>query len=114
MLGATNRPNVIDPALRRFGRFDREIDLGTPDADGRYEILQIKTRKMRISAEVDIRQLADDTHGYAGADLGQVRASHSAVSCGGSRRLGCAGEAFRFECKVRMMGSCDCTSVTVR
>jgi len=80
VLGATNRPNSIDPALRRFGRFDREIDLGTPDADGRYEILQIKTKKMRLSANVDLRQIADDTHGYAGADLGQL-VTEAAMQC---------------------------------
>lgn len=80
VLGATNRANIIDPALRRFGRFDREIDLGTPDADGRYEILQIKARKMRISASVDLRQIADDTHGYAGADLGQL-VTEAAMQC---------------------------------
>jgi len=80
VLGATNRANIIDPALRRFGRFDREIDLGTPDADGRYEILQIKTKRMRLSADVDLRQIADDTHGYAGADLGQL-ATEAAMQC---------------------------------
>jgi len=80
VLGATNRANIIDPALRRFGRFDREIDLGTPDADGRFEILQIKTKKMRLSAEVDLRQIADDAHGYAGADLGQL-VTEAAMLC---------------------------------
>ena len=72
VIAATNRPNVIDPALRRFGRFDRELMLGTPDVDGRLEILQIKTRRMRISAEVSLHKVAEDTHGYAGADLSQL------------------------------------------
>jgi len=80
VLGATNRANIIDPALRRFGRFDREIDLGTPDAEGRYEILQIKTKKMRLSTEVNLRQIADDTHGYVGADLGQL-VTEAAMQC---------------------------------
>jgi len=72
VLGATNRANVIDPALRRFGRFDREIDLGVPDTNGRLEILQIKTKKMRLAADVDLARIAEDTHGYCGADLGQL------------------------------------------
>ncbi len=69
VIGATNRPNSIDEALRRPGRFDREIEIGIPDRDGRYEILQIHTRGMPLAEDVDLRWLADRTHGYAGADL---------------------------------------------
>uniref|UniRef100_A0A7S0HIX5 Vesicle-fusing ATPase n=1 Tax=Phaeocystis antarctica TaxID=33657 RepID=A0A7S0HIX5_9EUKA len=72
VVAATNRPSVIDPALRRFGRFDREVDLGIPDHDGRLAILQIKAKPMRLAAEVDLEQVAADTHGYTGADLGQL------------------------------------------
>jgi len=80
VLAATNRANIIDSALRRFGRFDREIDLGTPDANGRLEILQIKTKAIRFSSEVDLQQIADDTHGYVGADLGQL-VTEAAMQC---------------------------------
>jgi len=80
VLAATNRANVIDPALRRFGRFDREIDLGVPDGPGRLEILNIKTKNMRLSAEVDLPQLAEDSHGYCGADLGQL-VTEAAMQC---------------------------------
>jgi transitional endoplasmic reticulum ATPase len=69
VIGATNRPNSIDEALRRPGRFDREIEIGIPDRDGRLEILQIHTRGMPLSDDVDLKRLADRTHGYAGADL---------------------------------------------
>jgi len=72
VVAATNRPSVIDPALRRFGRFDREVDLGIPDHDGRLAILQIKAKTMRLADEVDLEQVAADTHGYTGADLGQL------------------------------------------
>ena len=80
VIGATNRPNVLDPALRRFGRFDRELDLGIPDGIGRLEILQVKTKKMRLSAEVDLLQISDDTHGYTGADLAQL-VTEAAMQC---------------------------------
>lgn len=69
VIGATNRPNSIDEALRRPGRFDREIEIGIPDRDGRLEILQIHTRGMPLADDVDLKWLADRTHGYAGADL---------------------------------------------
>ncbi|NPD87321.1 MAG: CDC48 family AAA ATPase [Asgard group archaeon] len=68
VIGATNRPNAIDPALRRPGRFDREIEIGIPDRDGRYEILLIHTRGMPIDKDVDLGRLADLTHGFVGAD----------------------------------------------
>ncbi|MCS7120060.1 MAG: CDC48 family AAA ATPase [Nitrososphaerota archaeon] len=69
VIGATNRPNALDPALRRPGRFDREIEIGIPDKQGRYEILQIHTRGMPLSQNVDLKRLAEMTHGYTGADL---------------------------------------------
>ena len=69
VIGATNRPNSIDEALRRPGRFDREIEIGIPDRDGRLEILQIHTRGMPLGNDVDLGWLADKTHGYAGADI---------------------------------------------
>lgn len=72
VIGATNRPNAIDPALRRFGRFDRELDIGVPDEAGRLEILAIKTRNMKISRGCNLEQIARDTHGFVGADLAQL------------------------------------------
>src|SRR6266498_4803736 len=69
VIGATNRPNALDPALRRPGRFDREIEIGVPDRDGRLEILQIHTRGMPLSKDVDLKELAGITHGYVGADM---------------------------------------------
>src|SRR2546425_2777497 len=72
VIGATNRPNALDPALRRPGRFDREIEIGVPDRDGRLEILQIHTRGMPLAKGVDLKALADITHGYVGADLGAL------------------------------------------
>ncbi|MHA1704427.1 MAG: CDC48 family AAA ATPase, partial [Promethearchaeota archaeon] len=69
VIGATNRVNDIDPALRRPGRFDREIEIGVPDTDGRYEILQIHTRGMPIYEDVDLRTIAERTHGFVGADV---------------------------------------------
>jgi transitional endoplasmic reticulum ATPase len=69
VIGATNRPNAIDAALRRPGRFDREIEIGVPDRKSRLEILQIHTRGMPMSDDVNLEKLADMTHGYVGADL---------------------------------------------
>ena len=69
VIGATNRPNAIDPALRRPGRFDREIEIGVPDKAGRHEILQIHTRNMPLAQDVDIKRLGEITHGYTGADV---------------------------------------------
>lgn len=68
VIGATNRPNAIDPALRRPGRFDREIEIGVPDRQARYEILQIHTRNMPLAKDVDLQKLANLSHGYTGAD----------------------------------------------
>ena len=72
VIGATNRPNAIDPALRRPGRFDREIEIGVPDKAGRYEVLQIHTRNMPLSEDVDLKRLSDVTHGYTGADTASL------------------------------------------
>ena len=69
VIGATNRPGALDPALRRPGRFDREIEIGVPDKQGRHEILQIHTRGMPLAKDVDIQKLSETTHGYTGADL---------------------------------------------
>ncbi len=69
VIAATNRVDAVDPALRRPGRFDREIEIGVPDRDGRKEILQIHTRGMPMGEDVDMEELADNTHGYVGADL---------------------------------------------
>jgi transitional endoplasmic reticulum ATPase len=69
VIGATNRPDSIDPALRRPGRFDREIEIGVPDKIGRYEILQIHTRTMPLTSDVDLNRLSDICHGYTGADI---------------------------------------------
>ena len=69
VIGATNRPNALDEALRRPGRFDREIEIGVPDRDGRLEILQIHTRGMPLAKDVELKELAGLTHGYVGADL---------------------------------------------
>ena len=69
VIAATNMPNAIDPALRRVGRFDREIEVPVPDRDGRLEILKIHTRNMPLDKDVDLEWLADVTYGYVGADL---------------------------------------------
>jgi transitional endoplasmic reticulum ATPase len=69
VIGATNRVEALDPALRRPGRFDREIELRVPDRDGRSEILEIHTRGMPLAEDVNLSQLADITHGFVGADI---------------------------------------------
>lgn len=69
VLGATNRPESLDPALRRPGRFDREIEIGVPNAEGRLEILQIHTRGMPLSEDINLQELASELHGYTGADI---------------------------------------------
>ncbi|HII36371.1 MAG TPA: CDC48 family AAA ATPase [Nitrosopumilaceae archaeon] len=69
VLGATNRPESVDPALRRPGRFDREIEISVPNADGRLEILHIHTRGMPLENDVDLKILAAELHGYTGADI---------------------------------------------
>ena len=69
VIGATNRPDAIDPALRRGGRFDRELEIGVPDKNGRAEIIGIHTRGMPISDDFDVDWLLDNTHGFVGADI---------------------------------------------
>ncbi len=78
VIAATNRPNALDPALRRPGRFDREIEIGVPDTQGRLEVLQIHTRGMPLSDDVDLHKLASSTHGFVGADL-QALAKEAAM-----------------------------------
>nr|AHL28477.1 chloroplast cell division cycle 48 protein [Chromera velia] len=80
VLGATNRPNVLEPALRRFGRFDREMEIPVPDEEGRFDILSIKTKNMQLDDEVDLRQLAKDAHGFVGADISQL-CMEAALQC---------------------------------
>lgn len=79
VIGATNRVNAIDPALRRPGRFDREIELGVPDKQGRLEILTIHTRNMPLSDDVDLEKISEVTHGFVGADI-QALAKEAAMS----------------------------------
>ena len=69
VLGATNRPDSVDPALRRPGRFDREFEISVPNEDGRLEILEIHTRGMPLSEDIDLKDLSSELHGYTGADI---------------------------------------------
>jgi len=69
VIGATNRPEGIDPALRRPGRFDREVEIGVPNAESRFEVLQIHTRGMPLASDVNLKKIADEAYGYSGADL---------------------------------------------
>merc|ERR1719217_768448 len=80
VMGATNRPNSIDPALRRFGRFDREIDIGVPDEVGRLEVLRIHTKNMKLGEEVDLERVSSNTHGFVGADLAAL-CTEAALQC---------------------------------
>lgn len=80
VIAATNRPNSIDAALRRFGRFDKEIDIGVPDEVGRLEVLRIHTKNMKIDDEVDLGAISKETHGFVGADLAQL-CSEAALQC---------------------------------
>ncbi len=79
VIAATNRVDAVDEALRRGGRFDREIEIGVPNREGRKEILQIHTRNMPLSDDVDLEEIADNTHGYVGADL-ETLCKESAMS----------------------------------
>mmetsp|Transcript_63076 Transcript_63076/g.167250 ORF Transcript_63076/g.167250 Transcript_63076/m.167250 type:complete len:796 (-) Transcript_63076:196-2583(-) len=80
IIGATNRPNTIDAALRRFGRFDRELDIGVPDDNGRLEILRIHTKNMKLGPDVKMEDIAANTHGFVGADLAQL-CTEAALTC---------------------------------
>jgi transitional endoplasmic reticulum ATPase len=78
VIAATNRPDSIDPALRRPGRFDREIEIGIPDQEGRHEILNIHTRGMPLDEKVDLKQISKTSHGFVGADL-EILAKEAAM-----------------------------------
>ena len=80
VIATNNRPNVLDPALRRFGRFDREIDIGVPDEVGRMEILRIHTRNMKLAEDVDLAEIAKSSHGFTGADLAAL-CTEAALQC---------------------------------
>ncbi|KAI6673282.1 hypothetical protein NL676_001188 [Syzygium grande] len=80
VIGATNQPNSIDPALRRFGRFDKEIDIGIPDEVGRLEVLRIHTKNMKLAEDVDLKRIAENTHGYVGVDLAAL-CTEAALQC---------------------------------
>jgi len=80
VIGATNRQNSLDPALRRFGRFDREIDIGVPDENGRLEVFRIHTRNMKLDDDVDPELIARETHGYVGADIAAL-CTEAAMQC---------------------------------
>jgi transitional endoplasmic reticulum ATPase len=80
VIGATNRPNSIDQALRRFGRFDRELDIGVPDENGRLEILRIHTKNMKLAQNVKLEDISGQTHGYVGADIAQL-CTEAALQC---------------------------------
>lgn len=80
VIAATNRPNTLDPALRRFGRFDREIDIGVPDENGRMEILRIHTRNVKLADDVDPELIAKETHGFVGADIASL-CTEAAMQC---------------------------------
>jgi len=69
VLGASNRPDSVDPALRRPGRFDREVEISVPNTDGRLEVLQIHTRGMPLATDIDLKNFANELHGYTGADI---------------------------------------------
>jgi len=79
-IGATNRPNSIDGALRRFGRFDRELDIGVPDDNGRLEILRIHTKNMKLNPNVRLEEISSNTHGFVGSDLAQL-CTEGALTC---------------------------------
>jgi transitional endoplasmic reticulum ATPase len=80
VIGATNRPNTLDAALRRFGRFDREVDIGVPDENGRLEVVRIHTKNMKLADDVDLEMVAKETHGFVGADLAAL-CTEAALQC---------------------------------
>ncbi|MDP7131095.1 MAG: AAA family ATPase, partial [Planctomycetota bacterium] len=87
VIAATNRPEDLDPALRRPGRFDREIEIPVPDSEGRLEILQIYTARMSLAPDTDLSAVAENTHGFTGADLSRLcqEAGMTAIRTGASR-----------------------------
>ncbi|MGM0591199.1 MAG: CDC48 family AAA ATPase [Halobacteriota archaeon] len=86
VIGATNRVDTLDPALRRGGRFDREIEIGVPNVIGRHEILQVHTRRMPLDEDVDLERLASRTHGFVGADLESLAKEAAMTALRRSRR----------------------------
>eukprot|EP00293_Proteomonas_sulcata_P000592 CAMPEP_0184320898 /NCGR_PEP_ID=MMETSP1049-20130417/116350_1 /TAXON_ID=77928 /ORGANISM="Proteomonas sulcata, Strain CCMP704" /LENGTH=539 /DNA_ID=CAMNT_0026641541 /DNA_START=792 /DNA_END=2411 /DNA_ORIENTATION=- len=80
VIACTNRPNSIDPALRRFGRFDREIDIGVPDDKGRLDILRIHTKNMSLDNDIDLEEICKETYGFVGADIAQL-CTEAAMEC---------------------------------
>mmetsp|Transcript_8538 Transcript_8538/g.16477 ORF Transcript_8538/g.16477 Transcript_8538/m.16477 type:complete len:741 (-) Transcript_8538:177-2399(-) len=80
VIGCTASPSSVDGSLRRFGRFDRELDLGVPDDVGREEIFRIHTRNMKLDSDVDLNKVARETHGYVGADISQLT-MEAALQC---------------------------------
>ena len=80
VIACTNRPNSIDPALRRFGRFDREIDIGVPDEKGRLDILKIHSKNMHLDSSVDLENISKETYGFVGADIAQL-CTEAAIQC---------------------------------
>ncbi|MFC5366746.1 CDC48 family AAA ATPase [Salinirubrum litoreum] len=86
VIGATNRVDTLDPALRRGGRFDREIEIGVPNATGRREILDVHTRRMPLAEDVDVDRLSEQTHGFVGADLESLAKEAAMTALRRSRR----------------------------
>jgi len=84
VIGATNRPDALDPALRRPGRFDREIEIRPPDVKARRDILAVHTRNMPLAADVNLERIADMTNGYTGADIAALAKEAALVPLGGS------------------------------
>ena len=97
VVGATNRVDDVDPALRRGGRFDREIEVGVPDEPGRREVLDVHTRGMPLASDVDLDAVAARTHGFVGADLASLarEAAMSAIRREGDEPEGSDGEEGR-------------------
>ena len=92
VIGATNIPEVLDPALRRPGRFDREIEIGVPNTQARLQILRIHTRAMPLAADVDLKEIAEHSHGFVGADLEALGQEVGMIACADFYRL-CRFEA---------------------
>ena len=111
VIATTNRIDAVDPALRRPGRFDREIEIGVPDRDGREEILQIHTRGMPLGEEVDLGQYAEHTHGFVGADLESL-AKESAM--GALRRIRPELDLEEEEIPADVLGSIEVTDEDFR
>lgn len=102
VMGATNRPNSIDAALRRFGRFDREIDIGVPDETGRLEVLRIHTKNMKLDDQVDLEAIAR-----------VCPATKPLTQCSGSE-LACDSEHYRYNCNDLFHKMCGCLQPMVQ